>query len=84
MYALQASLLLKDIICPHCKEDIVMEQGSPFRIFDPYELNSTCDTRKCEEFLNQLGNQFQNFDKGEVSDRDFHSWLDQFKKNKII
>jgi hypothetical protein len=83
MYALQASLLLKDVICPYCKHDIAMERGSPFRVFDPNELSSQCDKKKCVEFLSQLSEHFRDFDKGEISDRDFHSWLDQFKNNKI-
>ena len=82
MYTLQASLLLKDVVCPYCKDEMRVGLGSPFRVFNPLELNNNCDKKKCMGFLELLNTHFQSLEKGRITEDEFTTWLDQFRRKE--
>ena len=79
MFVLQASQLLRNIICPLCRNGVHIKNGSPFRIFNALELNDECPNKDCKLFYETLNTHFKSFETGQINESELKSWLDNFR-----
>jgi hypothetical protein len=80
MFIHEAVALLKDVVCPHCKNQVLLSRRCPFVLFNPTELNDNCDTKDCIKFYEEMQAHFNSYDKGQIGLPELHSWLGNFRE----
>ena len=83
MFVYEAASLLKNIVCPHCRQGVRGSMDCPFDLFNTVVLNNHCATKECTDFYNNIKVQFLSYEKGTIDLSELHSWLDYFRAENI-
>lgn len=79
MFIYEATTMLKDVICPHCKKDARTDMKYPFKQFDPLELNNKCVDKECMSFFESMAARFSDYESGRINERELQDWLNTFR-----
>ena len=79
MFVYEVMQLLKDVVCPVCTKKASLENGSPFREFNVYDLQWDCTNSDCNVFYDTMNAHFNSFEEGEINELELKTWLDDFR-----
>ena len=80
MFVMEATNLLRNVICPICRKAAQISNGSPFRIFNAADLHEDCPHKECKLFYETLNAHFGEFEKGAIDKTELTAWLDNFRE----